>query len=161
MKRTEFCENIDKYKEQLYIIAYAILKNETDTEDAVCNAILKAYEHLNELKNPQSFKSWMITITKNEALHIKRKRLNLPGDDKVEEMLSPVLDSYNELWDVVQNLKEEYRLVIVLFYYNNLSLKEISKVLNIPIGTVKSRLNRGRELLKTVLDENEKGDNND
>lgn len=155
MKKTEFSENIDKYKEQLYVIAYAILKNEADTEDAVCNAILKGYEHLEELKNPKSFKSWMITITKNEALHIKRKRLNLPGDEKVEEMLKPVQDNYDELWDVIQNLKEEYRLVIVLFYYNHLSLREISKVLDIPMGTVKSRLNRGRELLKNELDENE------
>ena len=51
----------------------------------------------------------------------------------------------------MQTLKEEYRLVIVLFYYNDLSMMEITKVLDIPLGTVKSRLNRGRELLKQAL----------
>lgn len=155
MREKEFSEKVHTYKEQLYFIAYAILKNEADTEDAVCNAILKGYEHIGELKNPQKFKAWMITITKNEALQLKRKRLNLPGDEKVEAMLAPVQDNYNELWDVVQELKEEYRLVIVLFYYNHLSIKEIAQVLNIPTGTVKSRLSRGKELLRGALDEKE------
>ena len=62
-------------------------------------------------------------------------------------------DHYNEWWDCIQNLQEEYRLVIVLFYYNELSLRDIAKVLNIPMGTVKSRLSRGRELLKRALEE--------
>ena len=154
MNKTEFGEKIQAYKEQLYYIAYAILENEADTEDAVCNAILKGYEHIEELKNSKKFKAWMITITKNEALQLKRKRLNLPGDEKVEALMTPVQDNYNELLDVVQGLREEYRLVIVLFYYNHLSIKEIAQVLNIPIGTVKSRLSRGKELLKDVLDEN-------
>lgn len=151
MRRIEFCDQIKTYRYQLYIVANAILQNEVDAQDAVCNAILKGYEHLEQLKNPQKFKSWMITITKNEALKIKKKRLELPGDDKVEELLEPVHDQHNELWDIVQNLKEEYRLVIVLFYYNDLSMMEITKVLDIPLGTVKSRLNRGRELLKQAL----------
>lgn len=152
MRRFEFCEQVKIYRYQLYVIAFAILKNEEDAQDAVCSAILKAYEHIEQLKHPDKFKAWMITITKNEALQIKRRRLELPGDDKVEELLEPVRDHYNELWDVVQSLPEEYRLVIVLFYYNELSLRDIVKVLDIPIGTVKSRLNRGRELLKRALE---------
>lgn len=152
MRRLEFCEQVKTYRYQLYVIAFAILKNEEDAQDAVCSAILKAYEHIEQLKNPHKFKAWMITITKNEALHIKRRRLELPGDEKVKELLEPVRDHYNELWDIIQNLPEEYRLVIVLFYYNELSLRDITKVLDIPIGTVKSRLSRGRELLKQALE---------
>lgn len=152
MRRLEFCELVKTYRYQLYVIAFAILKNEEDAQDAVCSAILKAYEHIDQLKNPHKFKAWMITITKNEALRIKRRRLELPGDEKIEELLEPVRDHYNELWDIIQNLPEEYRLVIVLFYYNELSLRDITKVLDIPIGTVKSRLNRGRELLKRALE---------
>lgn len=155
MKRTEFCEYINQYRKQLYAIAYTILNSEADTEDAVCSAIQKGYEHLDQLKNPNKFKPWMITITRNEALQIKRKRLNLPGDEQVEAMLEPVEDEHNELLDVVQKLQEEYRIVIVLFYYDGLSLKDIAKILDIPVGTVKSRLNRGRELLKQILGETE------
>lgn len=153
MKQMEFCERISQYRYQFYITAYAILENEADAEDAVCSAILSGYEHLTQLKNPNKFRSWMITITKNEALRLRRKRMELPGDENVERLLPPVQDDYNDLWDIVQSLKEEFRIVVVLFYYNNLSLREISAVLDIPVGTVKSRLNRGRELLKEVLDE--------
>lgn len=153
MKQMEFCERISQYRYQFYIVAYAILENEADAEDAVCNAILSGYEHLVQLKNPNKFKSWMITITKNEALKLRQKRMELPGDENVERLLPPVQDSHNELWDIVQTMKEEYRIVVVLFYYNNLSLREISRILDIPVGTVKSRLNRGREFLKEALDE--------
>lgn len=157
MKRLEFCEQVKTYRYQLYVIAFAILKNEEDAQDAVCSAILKAYEHIEQLKNPHKFMAWMIKITKNEALHIKRRRLELPGDEKVEALLEPVRDHYNELWDTIQNLPEEYRLVVVMFYYNELSLRDIARVLDIPIGTVKSRLNRGRELLKRALEERKGG----
>lgn len=152
MNRTEFCEYVNLYRKQLYIIAYAVLLNEADAEDAVCNAILKGYEHLDQLRSPHNFRSWLFTITKNEALQIKRKRMLLPGDEKIEEIIEPVHDEHKELWDVVQKLQEEYRMVIVLFYYADLSVKDISKVLDIPIGTVKSRLSRGRNLLKEALE---------
>lgn len=153
MKGPEFCEYVSKYRKQLYVTAYAILKNEADAEDAACNAILKGYENLHQLKNPNKIKPWLLTITKNEALKIQQKRLHLPGNDAVEGMVHPVYDLHNELWDVIQALKEEYRLVIVLFYYGRLSIKDISSVLGIPVGTVKSRLNRGREFLREELEE--------
>lgn len=109
------------------------------------------YENISQLKSFQKFKPWMLTITKNEALKIKKKRLGLPGNETVKAMLSPTCDQYDELWDIIQKMKEEYRLAVVLFYYDGLSLKDISKVLNIPVGTVKSRLSRGKELLKEAL----------
>ena len=153
MKQLEFCERVSQYRHQFYITAYAVLGNEADAEDAVCNAILNGYEHLAQLKNPKKFKAWMLTITKNEALKLCRKRMELLGDENVERQLPPTYDSHNELWDIVQTLKDEYRIVIVLFYYNDLSLRDISKVLDISIGTVKSRLDRGRKLLKDALGE--------
>lgn len=157
MRRTEFCEYVDQYRNQLYVTAYTILENQTDAEDAVCSAILKGYEHLEQLKNPRKFRPWMLTITKNEALKLKEKRLELLGNENVEKMLTPIHDSYNELWDMIQALKEEYRLVIVLFYYDELSVRDISDILDIPVGTVKSRLKRGRGLLKKGLEEVERG----
>ena len=153
MKQIEFCERISQYRYQLYITAYTLLRNEADAEDAVCNAILNGYEHLAQLKNPKKFESWMLTITRNEALKLCKKRMDLPGNESIEQLLPPTYDNHNELWDIVQTLKEDYRIVIVLFYYNSLSLRDISSVLGISIGTVKSRLNRGRKLLKDALGE--------
>ena len=153
MRQIEFCERVSQYRYQFYITAYAILGNEADAEDAVCNAILNGYEHLAQLKNPKKIKSWMITITRNEALKLLHKRMELLGNENVERLLPPTYDTHNELWEVVQTLKDEYRIVIVLFYYNDLSLRDISDVLGISIGTVKSRLDRGRKLLKDALGE--------
>lgn len=95
----------------------------------------------------------MLTITKNEALKICNKRMEFMGDENIERLLPPSYDSHNELWDIVQSLKDEYRIVIVLFYYNDLSIRDISGVLGISVGTVKSRLSRGKKLLKDALGE--------
>jgi len=153
MNKTEYCEFINQYRKQLYVLAYTILENKMDAEDAVCNGILRGYEHLGQLKDSRKLKSWLTAITKNEALKIKEKRILLPGNEKLEGLLEPVQDDHGELWDIVQKLKEEFRLVIVLFYYNEMSVKEIAHVLEIPVGTVKSRLNRGREFLKKELED--------
>lgn len=152
MRQELFSENVNKCRTQLYAIAFTILKNETDTEDAVCNAILKAYEHIDELKDDGKFKAWISTITRNEALQIIRKRLALPGNEKIEALIGSSYDNHDELRDVVKNLNEEYRIVIELYYYGDLSIKEIGEILNISIGTVKSRMHRGREMLKELLD---------
>lgn len=155
MQMKKFCENVNKYRDDLFIMALAILKNETDAEDAVANAILKAYENMEQIRVFHKFKSWMLTITKNEALKVKKKRLYLPGDEAVEALSKPVREHYDELWDVLQQMREEYRLVVVLFYYEELSLRDISDVLDIPIGTVKSRLNRGKAELREALEKGE------
>lgn len=152
MEAKKFCENVSKYRDDLYILALAILKNEADAEDAVSNAILKAYENRGQISTFHKFKPWMLTITKNEALKLKKKRLYLPGDEVVEALSKPVVAHYDELWDVLQEMKEEYRLAVVLFYYGGLSLRDISDVLDIPVGTVKSRLNRGKAELREALE---------
>lgn len=152
METKKFCDCVNKCRDSLYIMALAILKSETDAEDAVSNAILKAYENRHQISVLHKFKPWMLTITKNEALKIKKKRLYLPGDETVESLLEPVKAQYDELWDVLQQMKEEYRLVIVLFYYDGLPIRDISDVLDIPIGTVKSRLSRGKAELREVLE---------
>lgn len=152
MKTGKFCEYVNKYRDSLYILALAILDNETDAEDAVSNAILKAYENIDQLKSCHKLKPWMLAITKNEALKIKKKQMILPGNEAVEAMLHPVREHYDEMWDVLQQMRAEYRLVVVLFYYEDLSLRDISNILNIPVGTVKSRLNRGKAEIRKVLE---------
>lgn len=158
MEAKKFCENIRKYRDDLYIMALAILKNGTDAEDAVGNAILKAYENMGQISSFHKFKPWMLTITKNEALKLKKKRLYLPGDEVVQSLSQPVEVHYDELWDVLQQIKEEYRLVLVSFYYEGLSIRDISDVLDIPVGTVKSRLSRGKAELREALERGRRND---
>lgn len=151
MTKKKFCDSIYLYKKDFYILASTILKNSADAEDAVSNAILKGFENLDQLKDSRKFKQWMLMIIKNEALKLKKKRFDLPGDEMMETLIKPTQDHYDELWDVIQKMKEEYRLAIVLFYYGNLSIRDIADILNLPAGTVKSRLSRGKEQLKQAL----------
>lgn len=155
MEAKKFCDNVSKYRDDLYVLALAILKNEKDAEEAVGNAILKAFEHRGQINALHKFKLWMLVITRNEALKIKKKRLYLPGDEVVKALPKPVMARYDKLWDALLQIKEEYRLAVVLFYYGGLSLRDISNVLDIPIVTVKSRLHRGKEELREAL---ERGD---
>ncbi|MGN0152468.1 MAG: RNA polymerase sigma factor [Wujia sp.] len=148
MNGTEFCNKIKKLEKQLYVCAYSVLKNQADAEDAVCSAIQKGYEKLDQLQQEHKFAAWIMKITRNEALQIKRHRMELPGDEQLESMMAPAVDNHYELWDMVQKMQEEYREVVVLYYYSGLSVREISQVLDIPVGTVKSRMNRGRKYLR-------------
>lgn len=152
MDRTGFCLKIKEYQQQSYALAYSVLHNEADTEDAVCSAIQIAYEKQAQLKSESKFKAWFLTIVRNEALKFKRKRLELPGNERVESELRPVYDVYDELWDVLQKLPEEFRIVIVLYYYADLPIREIAKMLEVPVGTVKSRMNRGKGQLRKMLE---------
>ena len=81
---------------------------------------------------------------------ICRKNKNLQS---VEEMVTePSYNDYHdEMWEIVNSLDEEFRTVIIMFYYNDIPVKEIAEYLNIAPGTVKSRLNRGRQKLKEMI----------
>lgn len=158
MDKYIFSENIESYRNDLHQLALAILGNESDAQDAVSNAIVRALENIDRLKDESKFRPWMFTITKNEALKIKKKVLELPGDNKLESLLEPVNDTYNELSDVLDKMSPEQRTVVVLYYYEGMSIKDISILLDIPVGTVKSRLTRGRSFIKGELqvDENKR-----
>lgn len=146
-----FTKLIKEYSPNMYRMAYGMLRSSPDAEDAVSEAILKAYENLNTLRKPERFKSWIMQITANEARKIYRKAARISCVEGIEEAAPAFMDDYHELWDVVMTLDAIYREVIILYFYECFSVKEISKVLHIAEGTVKSRLSRGKKLLKDML----------
>jgi len=148
----KFCSLMKDYRPGLFRVAKGILKNDTDAEDAVSETTCKAFANLHKLRNFGSFKPWVMKILVNEAYGIARKRKRTgPLDDISDESgNSDMLESL-ELWNAVKLLSVEFRTVTALFYYEDMSIKEISKILDLPQGTVNSRLNRSREKLKTIL----------
>ena len=146
-----FAGLVREYTPNLYRLALGILHNREDAEDAVSEAILKAYEKVHTLKNPNSFRAWIMQIAANEAkrIYVKNKRSALM--ENVEDYMPEFRDEYHELWDVVMRLDVSYREVTILYFYEQLTIKEISKILHIPEGTVKSRLHRGKQQLKRYL----------
>lgn len=80
--KEKFADLIREYKLPMYRLSYGILQNEMDAEDAVGEAVIKAYEHLDSLREIDKFRQWIMMITANEAKHIfrKRKRVDLTED---------------------------------------------------------------------------------
>ena len=149
--KEKFADLIREYKLPMYRLSYGILQNEMDAEDAVGEAVIKAYEHLDSLREIDKFRQWIMMITANEAKHIFRKRKRVDLTEDVSRYGISQNDKYDELWDMILTLDEKYRSVIILFYYDQMKIKEISEILHITEGTVKSRMARAKDILKKQL----------
>ena len=146
-----FVRLVQEYTPNLYILSLGILHNPEDAQDAVSESVLKAYEKIHTLRRPESFRAWIMQIAANEAKQIYAKNKRLSPVDNVENYMPDFEDEHHELWDVVMGLDVGYREVIILYFYEQLSIKEIGKILHVPEGTVKSRLSRGKKQLKEKL----------
>ena len=150
-----FSGQIEKLGPTLFRVAFAILRNRTDCEDAAQNAVLKAYRGLDSLKKRSYFKTWLISILRNECFDmLKRRRpaLDVDGQSNLSyEMTVPDVD-LNRAFD---QLSPEERLTITLYYYEGYDTREIAKLTEVSEGTVRSRLSRGRASLRAMLQEKE------
>ncbi len=148
-KKEEFNKMIHDVQEKMYRVAFYILEHEEDAKDAVSEAISTAYEKMSMLKNEKNFETWIITIVANEARDIRkyRQKVILRG---VEGYVPDKgkWDSYREWDDIIEQIPAPYKLVLKLRYCEDYKISEISEILNIPKGTVKSRLSRAEKFLK-------------
>lgn len=158
-----FAELIDKYKLPIYKTAKAILKDEDDVCDAVQDTLLSIYNNIKNLKNEKYLKTWIIRITINKCYDIITKRkLNEEKISKTKVNLNEVHSDFDktviqktDLENALNLLEEDLKIITVLYYYDDLSVSEISDILNIPKGTVKSRVFRARERLYEILNKEE------
>lgn len=157
-----------------YHTASLFLKKQEDIEDVLQNSYIKAYKKLPELKNPESFENWIKIIVENECKNYikKEKRIHAPiiffknkAEEYSEEWKQPVPQEYMEreelrknVSDILDTLSQETRACIVLFHYEQKSLSEISEILDIPLGTVKSRLHNGRKQIEKEFNKLRKKD---
>lgn len=153
MNKDTFIDNVLKANSTLYHVSKSILTHEQDCEDAVQGAILKAYNKLTTLKKEQYFKTWLIRILINECYILKRKEHSLVSyEEYFESAKADDKKDYSELYLAIKNLPERIRITIVLYYVEGYTVEEIKQILKIPAGTVKSRLAKGRKLLKIKLE---------
>lgn len=157
-----FVRLMELHKLSLYKVGRSYLKTEDDIADAMQETILKAYHSIHKVKENHFFKTWLTRIMINECINILRKNQRMIP---VEEFAPDVLikeEKFFEghgLFEKVQKLPKEIAQVIVLFYYEDHSCQTIAKMLDIPESTVRTRLNRGRNRLRNLLEleENEDG----
>ena len=154
LTREEFTTAVLTYRRDMYRVARAMLAQDADAEDAVSQAVLLAWQSRDRLRRMDAVRSWLVKITVNCA----RRQRSQQGKVLYLEELEPLAGGredtcYHELWDAVLALPPEQRTVVVLFYYEDQTVRQIAGTLRVPEGTVKSRLNRSRERLRTLLSE--------
>jgi len=154
-----FVTLIEQHKIQMYKTAKAILKNEDDVCDAIQEALMSMYKNIDSLKQEKYFKTWLIRITINKCYDIIEK--NSINDNKIEKQHLYYEEKTNnfetniDLERALSLIENDLRTVTILYYYNDISVKDIAEILGIPTGTVKSKLARARNKLYEILKQEE------
>jgi RNA polymerase sigma-70 factor (ECF subfamily) len=147
---------VDENYRLVYRFALRLSGSESDAEDLTQQTFLSAHRHLDQLRAPEKARSWLLSITRNAYLKRSRQPRNItfssmasppdpvgePSETQVdEELLRQALDE----------LPEEYRTPLILYYFEEFSYRDIAELLSIPMGTVMSRLSRAKTHLRTRL----------
>ena len=141
-------------KQSLYKIARSYCREPMDAEDAVAQTVLDGWEKLRELKNPESFRSWLVRILINNCNDILRRRARMLTLEEVPEQPWEDRDPGNlHFEELMERLSEKVRPVMQLYYGEGFKAREIAQILNIPLGTVTTRLMRGRQQLADAVKE--------
>ena len=153
-------ELVRAYERPIYNAAYRILGNCDDAADIAQIVFLRVFERLDQYKPKYRFFSWIYRIAVNESINQRNRSRNEQGFDE-DQFAAPghpedALQA-EQLSDVIQSglmtLPEDYRVVVVLRHFSDLSYRDISEVLRVPEKTVKSRLYSARQLMKARLNE--------
>lgn len=147
-----FYRNVTMLKEDMFRFAFSILHHAQDSEDAVANAVIRAHDHIGQLRKRDAFRVWYTKIVRNECYRILRDRKRtaaISGNEMNGEVCEPCesIDVQRALFQ----LPEDRRTALTLYYLCGYTVAEIAQVMQIPEGTVKSRLSRGRAELREKL----------
>ena len=156
-----FCEQIRLCEKAMYSLAFTIVRNDSDAGEIISESIYRAYKHLDTLKNENSFKPWILRIVHNTAVETIRKNSNIIPMEETPNIPddSPENDITARLTvrEAVNSLKQPYRTVVVLFYYENLSVSKIAQITSTNMPAVKKQLSRARKMLREILKEDFNG----
>ncbi|MDS0526245.1 sigma-70 family RNA polymerase sigma factor [Clostridium sp. SHJSY1] len=149
---------IDINKEGLYRTAFAYVKNEQDALDILQDTVYKAYISIDKLKEPKYFKTWLTRILINNSINFinkTRKIVYITDDMKSESGYCEgnKIDEKLDMLSSIDKLEEKCKTVILLKYFQDLTIAEISEVLDCPIGTIKTYLNKGLNKLRVFMNE--------
>ncbi|MFO7639353.1 MAG: sigma-70 family RNA polymerase sigma factor [bacterium] len=165
-----FEELVRRHERKVYNIAYRMLSNPEDASEALQDTFLRAYRFLNKFEFKSQFFTWLYRIATNVSLTRLRRRkspvvmsldqpigdsgdmiFEIPDDQFSPDLLYKRRELQRRLQQAVDGLPEDYRTVVVLRDLEGLSNEEVSKVLNLSVAAVKSRLHRGRMALREKL----------
>ena len=145
----------EKYRDNLFSVAFNVCKNAQDSEDIVQETFLRYYKSHKEFENEEHIKAWLMRVAINQAKDMILSFWNRNRIPFEEYMLELPFETEEDsrIFSAVMNLPRKYRIVLHLFYYEDYDIKTISKLTGSKENTIKSRLARGRKLLKDELKE--------
>lgn len=174
-RRQFFETEVERLMDRLYGMALRLTRNRTDAEDLVAEALAKAWAHLPTLQDLQCFEKWVFRILVNTFIGDRRRQARIPGDLPIGEgdgcafsLFEKVHQPFLLWWSnpeqqlleklrredierALDALPEVYRVVVMMVEVQGFSYAEVAESLNVPVGTVRSRLSRGRALLQAAL----------
>lgn len=168
-KAADLMTRLMPYRGRLYRLALAQLRNTTDAEDAVQEALIKAGRSAASFRSESSEYTWVVRILINHCHDMQRKvsrrqKREVAGDlieQKSSQIADPrasaqqnieLSDMSRHLMDAVQELGQNYKPLILMRYFENMNYEDIAAALNINLGTVKSRMNQAKNLLRAKLE---------
>lgn len=154
-----FVELYNYMYQDVYFLALSIVKDEYLAQDAVQETFIKVYKSIDTLNSDMSFIAWINRIAYNYSLKMLQKNGEIPLENEMmeqeyirteEEPLESVLskEKTKELMELILELPPEYKVTMILKYYDDMKMEEIANCLDCSVGTVKSRLNRGKSVLR-------------
>lgn len=167
-----FGELVELYKDRVFALSYRMLGNRQEAEDVAQEAFIRAYTNIDRYQIDRKFSTWLYRIATNLSIDRMRKKKpdyyldaevsgtdgltmysQISADEQLPEDEVVSLEAQDGIHRAILSLPAKYRSAITLKYIQELSLKEISEILDLPIGTVKTRIHRGREALRKKLQE--------
>ena len=149
MDRERFIAEIEAASAMLYRVAWSILRNEADVQDALQEAALKAWEKRGSLRDTRYFRTWITRILIRVCYDLGRSRRRTVLAEAIPTQATAAPDP--ELALALEALPDKLRLPLVLCYAEGMSYEEIADVLRIPVSTVRGRIHRGKEALRKEL----------
>lgn len=160
--RDAFSQLMHRYAGAVYSLAYRMLGNAQDAEDASQEIFLRAYSHLARFDQSRRFSTWLLSITSNYCIdRLRRKRFHwltlddvafsVPSTQHGPERNVELQEQRRSVQDALQKLPESYRLVTILRYWHDLSYQEIAETTGLTESTIKTRLHRARHMMAELL----------
>lgn len=152
-----FYELISERKVQLYKTAFAYVKNKEDALDIVSDTVCKAYVSIKKLKEPSFFNTWLTRILINTSLDcINKNNKSVSFQENTNSDMGLILKDDDQIIDLkvaVDKLQGKYKTIVILKYFQDMTLTEIAKILQCPLGTVKTNLHKALGELRLDLKE--------
>ncbi|MDD6089126.1 MAG: sigma-70 family RNA polymerase sigma factor [Clostridiales bacterium] len=154
MNNEEFETLAKRHMDMVYRLAFNYMKSASDADDVTQNVLLRLLKNGKPFASGEHARYWLVRVTVNECRRALRSPWRRVGDiGEYAESLQFETPEHSELFYAVMELPEKYRTAIYLHYYEGYSTKEIAEIIGVPAATVRTRLRRAREQLKTGLKE--------